>query len=133
MRFSDEFIANKSNPENHKKMCDDNYHPPRCSELYHDHAQTPGYPHGDGDCAPPGCDVGSVPVGEYLFDPRAANVSIDGQTLAEWYVDEYLFGPTGAGNPNISGFCESTVFACHAQKMRHSSVYCCTPHSTPLL
>lgn len=133
MRFSDEFIANKSNPENHKKMCDDNYHPPRCSELYHDHAQTPGYPHGDGDCGPPGCDVGSVPVGEYLFDPRAANVSIDGQTLAEWYVDEYLFGPTGAGNPNISGFCESAVFACHAQKMRHSSVYCCTPHSTPLL
>ena len=22
----------------------------------------------------------------------------------EWYVDDYLFGPTGAGNPNISGF-----------------------------
>jgi hypothetical protein len=38
------------------------------------------------------------------FDPRAANVSINGQTFAEWYVDEYLFGPTGAGNPNISGF-----------------------------
>jgi hypothetical protein len=46
--------------------------------------------------------VGSVPIGEYLFDPRAANVSIKGQTFAEWYVDEYLFGPTGAGNPNIS-------------------------------
>jgi hypothetical protein len=104
MRFSDTFIANKTAPANHKKLCDDNYNPPRCSELYHDHAQTPGYPHGDGNCAAPGCDVGSVPVGEYLFDPRAANHSIKGQTLAEWYVDEYLFGPTGAGNPNISGF-----------------------------
>ena len=30
--------------------------------------QTPGFPHGDGDCAPPACDVGGVPVGEYLFD-----------------------------------------------------------------
>ena len=48
--------------------------------------------------------MGSVPVGEYLFDPRAANVSINGQTFIEWYLDEYLFGPTGAGNPNISGF-----------------------------
>ena len=105
MRFSPEAIANKTtDPAMHAKMCDSNYSPPRCSELYHDHAQTPGYPKGDGDCAPPGCDVGSVPIGEYLFDPRAANVSIDGQTFAEWYVDDYLFGPTGAGNPNISGF-----------------------------
>lgn len=62
------------------------------------------YPKGDGVCDPPGCDVGSVPVGEYLFDPRNANVSINGQTFMEWYVDDYLFGPTGAGNPNISGF-----------------------------
>jgi len=46
--------------------------------------------------------VGSVPVGEYLFDPRAGNVSVNGQTLIEWYIEEYLFGPTGAGNPNIS-------------------------------
>ena len=28
-----------------------------------------------------------------------------GQTLAEWFVDEYLFDPvTGAGNPSIGGF-----------------------------
>jgi hypothetical protein len=39
-----------------------------------------GYPHGDGDCLAPGCDVGpGLPVGEYLFDHRNANVSIHGQ------------------------------------------------------
>ena len=102
MKFSDEVIANHSAA--HVPVCDDNYSPPRCSHLYHDQVQTPGYPHGDGVCTPPGCDVGSVPVGEYLFDPRAANVSIGGQTFVEWYVEEYLFSKTGAGNPSISGF-----------------------------
>ena len=102
MKFSDEVIANHSAA--HVPVCDTNYSPPRCSHLYHDQVQTPGYPHGDGVCTPPGCDVGSVPVGEYLFDPRAANVSIGGQTFMEWYVEEYLFSKTGAGNPSISGF-----------------------------
>ena len=67
-------------------VCDTNFDPPKCSNLYHDQTQTPGYPAGDGVCAAPGCDVGSVPVGEYLFDPRAANVSVNGQTFIEWYV-----------------------------------------------
>ena len=102
MRFSDAVIANHSLA--HVPVCDDNYNPPRCTELYHDQTQTPGFPHGDGNCAAPGCDVGSVPVGEYLFDFRAANHSVRGQTLAEWYVEEYLLGPTGGGNANISGF-----------------------------
>ena len=105
MHFSDEAITDKTtDPKMHAKMCDSSYNPPRCSDLYHDHAQTPGYPKGDGDCAPLGCGVRDVPISEYLFDPRAANVSIDVQTFAEWYVDDYLFGPTGACNPNISGF-----------------------------
>lgn len=47
----------------HVPACDDNYHPPLCTDLYHDQGQTPGYPSGDGNCAPPACDVGSVPVG----------------------------------------------------------------------
>jgi hypothetical protein len=80
----------------HVPRCDNNYNPPLCSDYYHDQEQTPGYPSGDGTCAPPACDTGTVPVGEYLFDPRAANVSINGQTYYEWYRDEYLFGPTGA-------------------------------------
>ena len=36
-----------------------------------------------GNCAAPACDVGGVPVGEYLFDHRNANVSIGGQTFIE--------------------------------------------------
>ena len=79
MKFSDAVIANHSAA--HVPVCDTNYNPPRCSNLYHDQEQTPGYPRGDGVCDPPGCDVGSVPVGEYLFDPRAANVSVKGPSF----------------------------------------------------
>ena len=64
MKFSPEVISNHSAA--HVPVCDTNYHPPRCSDLYHDQKQTPGYPRGDGDCTAPGCDVGSVPIGEYL-------------------------------------------------------------------
>ena len=93
--------------------CDANYDPPLCSNYYHDSVcpayesgacQVPGYPTGDGDCAAPACDVGPVPVGEYLWDPRAWNTSINGQTLGDWWKDTYLFGPLGAGNENITGF-----------------------------
>jgi hypothetical protein len=66
--------------------------------------QVPGYPSGDGNCSAPGCDVGSVPVGEYVFDPRAWNVSIKGQTLGEWWMSDYLFSATAAGDADIVGF-----------------------------
>jgi hypothetical protein len=46
--------------------CDTNFDPPKCSSYFHMQEQTPGYPHGDGDCAPPGCDCGTVPCGFYL-------------------------------------------------------------------
>jgi len=71
MNFSKAIIADHTKA--HVPVCDDNYSPPLCSNLYHDQSQTPGYPHGDGNCLAPGCDVGSVPVGEYLFDPRAVS------------------------------------------------------------
>ena len=45
----------------HVPVCDTNYNPPLCTKLYHDQSQTPGYPHGDGDCAAPACNVGSIP------------------------------------------------------------------------
>jgi len=45
----------------HVPICDESRDPLLCSRLYHDQQQTPGFPHGDGDCAPPGCDVGGVP------------------------------------------------------------------------
>ena len=43
-------------------QCDRNWSPPRCSPLYKDVEQTPGYPHGDGACPGP-CDCGGVPCG----------------------------------------------------------------------
>ena len=126
LHFSDAVMANHSVA--HVPVCDTNFSPPKCSHLYHDQTQTPGYPAGDGQCAAPGCDVGSVPVGEYLFDFRAANVSIHGQTLKEWYIDEYLFGPTGAGNPGVSGFyfdddwsqCEQQRRICPSEMSHHA-------------
>ena len=45
----------------------------------------------------------NIPVGEYLFNHRAANVSVNGQTFISWFVEEYLFGKTGAGDPRVSG------------------------------
>jgi hypothetical protein len=70
-----------------------------------DQLQTPGFPHGDGDCLPPGCDVGpGLPVGEYILNPLSANVSVNGQTMLEWYIDDHLFGPLAGGHPNVSGF-----------------------------
>jgi len=88
----------------HVPTCDNNYNPPLCSNYYHDQEQTPGYPHGDGDCSAPACDVGSVPVGEYIWDPRAWNVSVNGQTFGQWYINDYLLDPTGGGNPKVAGF-----------------------------
>ena len=41
MKFSDAVIANHSLA--HVPVCDNNYNPPRCSNLYHDQSQTPGY------------------------------------------------------------------------------------------
>jgi hypothetical protein len=104
--------------------CDPNYTPPLCSTLYHDSTlspdyalmprchitgdcsvQVPGFPYGDGNCSAPACDVGGVvPVGEYIFDTRAWNVSINNQTLGQWWLDEYLFGDMGGANQHIKGF-----------------------------
>jgi hypothetical protein len=89
----------------HVPACDNNYNPPLCSALYHDQTQTPGFPTGDGNCDPPACDVGGVvPVGEYLFDPRSAGLEINNQTLLQWFVNDYLFGPLGGGAPFVSFF-----------------------------
>jgi len=96
------FFAKNVTP--HVPVCDTNYNPPLCSDMYHDQSQTPGYPTGDGNCASPACDVGSVPVGEYLWDPRAWNTSVKGQTFGEWFINDYVFDATGGANPKVSGF-----------------------------
>ena len=88
----------------HVPVCDTNYDPPLCSALYHDQSQSPGFPSGDGNCASPACDVGAIPSGEYLFNPNSANVSVNGQTLVAWFVEDYLFGKNGASSEIVSGF-----------------------------
>ena len=82
--------------------CDATYHPPRCTELYHDQTQTPtpaSHPSAkpDGLCAPSNCDCG-MPCGMYLFN------HLNGTMFRQWFLDEYLGGPTGLGHPDIDGF-----------------------------
>ena len=40
---------------------------------------------------------------EYVFDFRAANVSVHGQTFVSWFIEQYFFGSTALGNEAISG------------------------------
>ena len=117
------FDAHNTTPY-HVPQCDNNYSPPRCTALYHDQerasfrcpprapcitantqsavspsTETPGFPHGDGVCPGP-CDCGVHPCGEYLFD--YTNATTNG--LADFIVNDFVLGPTGLGNTNISGF-----------------------------
>ena len=86
----------------HVPVCDESYSPPLCTHLYHDQVLTPQHAQCGG--TPPRCDTGAVPAGEYLFDFTAANLSINGQTMVEWFVDEYMLGNGGAGHPHIVGY-----------------------------
>ena len=83
-------------PKPHVPKCDNNYDPPKCSEFYHDQEQTPGHPHGDGNCVQFPCDCGCVPCGEYLWDHR-------NQSPRKWLVEVHLTGDTALDNPNIDG------------------------------
>ena len=74
----------------------------RCSDFYHSQEQSPGFPHGDGDCAPPACDCGSVPCGFYVFN-HSSTVVVNGQTFLQWFLDTYMFNYVGA-SPLVSGF-----------------------------
>ncbi len=112
-----------------------NYHNTVCAWLpvgVSDSVQTPGFPHGDGDCAPPGCDVGkALPIGAYIFNHSAANVSVNGQTFLQWYIDEYLFGPNGGSNPNISGFFfDGECYAGQANGLANATLYSDLPPCT---
>ena len=84
----------------HVNPCDVNYDPPLCSKLYHGQVNTPQYP---GMCNPPSCDCGGIPCGEYLFDFRAANTSINGKTFVDWFINDYFFGPSALGHPSVDG------------------------------
>ena len=64
--------------------------------------QTPGFPHGDGDCAPPGCDCGKAPCGFYLWNHSSTAV-VHGQTFQEWFINDYMLNKVGM-SPLVSGF-----------------------------
>jgi hypothetical protein len=51
----------------------------------------------DGSCLPSGCNCGTQPCGEYLFDHR------NGSMLRDWLLNEFIGGPLGLGNAAISG------------------------------
>ncbi len=59
-----------------------------CSDYYHSQEQSPGFPHGDGDCAAPACDCGANPCGFYVWNASSTAV-INGQTFRDWFIDSY--------------------------------------------
>ena len=84
------------------KKCDDNYDPPLCSDKYHSQEQSPGYPHGDGDCAAPACDCGKVPCGFYIFN-HSSTAIVNGQTFRDWFIHDYMINEVGRSDL-VSGF-----------------------------
>lgn len=82
--------------------CDNNFNPPKCTDYYVMQEQTPGYPHGDGDCDAPGCDCGLKPCGFYLWNHSATEV-VNGQTFQQWFIHSYMFNSVGS-SPLVSGF-----------------------------
>ena len=78
------------------------------------------------DCggSPPRCSVGGVPVGEYLFDFRAANVSVRNQTMAAWFVEEYMLGQSGAGSDSIVGYYIDDGWAADVKSNAHGPSEC---------
>eukprot|EP00656_Telonema_subtile_P026754 TRINITY_DN28740_c0_g2_i1.p1 TRINITY_DN28740_c0_g2~~TRINITY_DN28740_c0_g2_i1.p1 ORF type:complete len:329 (+),score=55.02 TRINITY_DN28740_c0_g2_i1:175-1161(+) len=100
--YSDWFIKFKPTGPWYSPKCDHNYNPPLCSDYYHMQEQTPGYPHGDGDCAAPACDCGTKPCGFYLWNHSSTTV-VNGQSFQDWFIHSYMFNQVG-GSPLVSGF-----------------------------
>lgn len=96
------FVDFKADGPWHSPKCDNNFSPPKCSNHYHMQEQTPGFPHGDGDCAPPGCDCGKAPCGFYLWN-HSSTVVVHGKTFQEWFINDYMLNEVGR-SPLVSGF-----------------------------
>jgi len=96
------FIDFKPTGPWHSPKCDNNFTPPKCSDHYHMQEQSPGFPHGDGDCKAPGCDCGSQPCGFYLFN-HSATAMVHGQSFQDWFVHSYVLNKVGM-SPLVSGF-----------------------------
>ena len=84
----------------HSPKCNKEGNTTKCSELWHDEI-------GLGSCVahPYTCgSVGDFPAAEYVFDPRSMNVSVNGKTMIEWYIEDYVLMNGGQGNPNVHGY-----------------------------
>lgn len=92
---------NQSGPL-HNTKCDNNFKPPKCSNHFHMQEQSPGYPHGDGNCAAPGCDCGKAPCGFYLYNHSSTAV-VKGQTFQNWFINDFMLNKYGM-SPLVSGF-----------------------------
>ena len=78
---------------------------PTLNASLNPHSRAPPHPrspHGDGDCAPPGCDCGKNPCGFYLWNHSATEV-VNGQTFQDWFVNSYMLNEVGR-SPLVSGF-----------------------------
>jgi hypothetical protein len=64
--------------------------------------QSPGYPHGDGDCPAPNCNCGKVPCGFYWWNHSSTTI-VNGQSFLDWFKDTYIFDAQGT-SPLVSGF-----------------------------
>ena len=100
--YSDWFVDFKKEGPWHSPKCDDNFKPPKCSDHYHMQEQTPGFPHGDGDCAAPGCDCGKHPCGFYLWN-HSSTTTVKGQSFQDWFIHDYMLNKVGS-SPLVSGF-----------------------------
>lgn len=100
--YSDWFVKFKKTGPWFSPKCDSYGTPPKCSDNYHMQEQTPGFPHGDGDCAAPGCDCGKAPCGFYLWNHSSTTV-VNGQTFRDWFINDYVLNKVGMSDL-VSGF-----------------------------
>jgi hypothetical protein len=95
-------FANATGPF-HSPPCDDNYAPPKCTDLFHTQMDTPlPRPGGYGQCVPPACNCGTQPCGFYVFN-HSSSVVIRGQTFQDWFIESYILSSVGE-NPLVNGF-----------------------------
>jgi hypothetical protein len=107
------------------KKCD-SAQPDVCSDFYHSQEQSPGYPHGDGDCAAPGCDCGTVPCGFYIWNHSSTTV-VNGQTFQDWFVNDYILNHAVGRSPLVSGTLT------HYNHTHCTHTHCTHPHCTHMV
>ena len=95
--YHDWYIKFKPTGPWYSKKCDA-VNTTDCTDLYHNQEQSPGYPHGDGDCGAPNCDCGNnVPCGFYVWNHSSTTV-VNNQTFLEWFRDDYVFDYQGSSD-----------------------------------